>query len=245
MVLKNRVGEKFTTKQGYEIEIVEYIDSKNIKVRFEKGHALVVRMHDIKRGFIMNPLHPMTYGVGYLGIGEYKTKVNNVSTPYYRLWNKVLERCYSERYQIKNPTYKNCTISEEWHNFQNFAKWYEENYIEGFELDKDILVKGNKIYSPETCCFIPPEINTLLIKCDGSRGIYPLGVYKVGHRFASCLKKQGKNVTLGTFDTPEEAFQVYKTAKEEYIKEVADIWKPLIQPKVYRALYNYKVEIND
>ena len=238
MVLKNRVGEKFTTKQGYTIEIVEYINSKNIKVRFEKGHVLVVRMHDIKRGFIMNPLHPMTYGVGYLGIGEYKTKVNNVSTPYYRLWNKVLERCYSERYQIKNPTYKNCTISEEWYNFQNFAKWYEENYIEGFELDKDILVKGNKIYSPETCCFVPKRINQLFIKPSNKRNGLPIGVCRVGNKFHAYISEK----YLGTFDTPEEAFEVYKTAKESYIKEVAEKWKGKITENVYKILINYTIE---
>ena len=245
----NRVGEYHLTNQGYLAKIIEYFGNSNCTIQFENG-LIVKRLQysKVKNGAVRNLYHPSVYGVGYFGIGKYKSEIDGKATKMYVVWKDMLRRCYDKAELKKYPTYIGCSVADEWKCFQNLGDWFEENwnsYMKGWHLDKDILKKGNKIYSPETCCFIPPEINTLLIKCDGSRGIYPLGVYKVGHRFASCLKKQGKNVTLGTFDTPEEAFQAYKTAKEEYIKEVADIWKPLIQPKVYRALYNYKVEIND
>ena len=114
--------------------------------------------------------------------------------------------------------------------------------MEGWHLDKDIICKECKIYSPETCAFVPADVNSLFIKNDIKRGIYPISVRKTkSQRFTSRLN--GKH--LGTFDTPEEAFQAYKTAKEEYIKEVANKWKDLISDQVYQAMYNYQVEITD
>ena len=114
------------------------------------------------------------------------------------------------------------------------------------ELDKDTLVKGNKIYSPETCIFVPQRINYLFLNSGGSRGLLPLGVYTVGKKYASRTSKNGKrSVYLGSFDTPEEAFLAYKTAKEAYIKEVADEYKDKIPKKLYDALYAYTVEITD
>jgi hypothetical protein len=163
----------------------------------------------------------------------------------------MLQRGYDKRYKEKNPTYINCSVSSFWHNFQNFARWYEENWKPWMDttwhLDKDILFKGNKIYSPETCCLVPREINLLFVKCDKSRGNLPIGICNSENKkkFLVSLNKGGKQVHIGTFDTIEEAFQAYKTAKEEYIKEMADVWKPLITKQVYQALINYKVEITD
>jgi len=139
-------------------------------------------------------------------------------------------------------------VCEEWRNFQNFAKWFEKNYkneiMEKWQLDKDILVKRNKVYSPETCAFVPREINCLFTKTTKVRGNLPIGVTKEYNKFRaqSCSNKKRY---LGTFTTPEEAFQSYKKSKEIYIKEIADKWKGLISEQVYEAMYNYKVEIND
>ena len=134
--------------------------------------------------------------------------------------------------------------TNEWHNFQNFAQWHEENYIEGFVLDKDILQKGNKIYSPENCCFVPNEINVLFTKRQNDRGDLPVGVIKSYNRYIFQLSKNGKRHRK-SYETPEEAFQAYKQAKENYIKEIADKWRGKITEKVYEALYAYKVEITD
>ena len=117
--------------------------------------------------------------------------------------------------------------------------------MQGWHLDKDILIKGNKIYSPETCCFVPQEVNILFIKNSKRREGLPIGVYKQKNSFVAHLSKGKEQIYLGSFSTIEECFQAYKIAKEEYIKEMADKWKPLIHLKVYEAMYNYKVEITD
>lgn len=116
-----------------------------------------------------------------------------------------------------------------------------------WHLDKDILVRDNKVYYPETCCFVPSEINKLLSVKKSNRGKYPPGVTlrKDGKRFQSRVTKYGERVCLGLFNTPEEAFQVYKEAKEKYIKEIADKWKGFIEPKVYKALYEFEIRESD
>lgn len=160
--------------------------------------------------------------------------------------NRVGERYLTnEKYHIKYPTYIGCEVNKYWHNFQNFGDWFKENWKPYMDsswcLDKDILVKGNKVYSPETCCFVPNEINSLFTKRQNKRGDYPIGVNKEYNKFRVRLNKL--NISLRS--TPEEAFYDYKIAKEQHIREIADKWKSLIEEKVYKALINYKVEIND
>ena len=164
----------------------------------------------------------------------------------------MLRRCYSDEFQKKQPAYIGCSVCEEWHNYQNFAKWYEENYYEvdgeRMELDKDILVKGNKIYSPTTCVFVSQRINKLILKRENARGETPMGVFKGegSVSFESYCKTGGKvKVRLGSFNTSEEAFQAYKEFKEQYIKQVAEEYKDKIPTKLYNALRNWKVEITD
>ena len=114
------------------------------------------------------------------------------------------------------------------------------------ELDKDILNKGNKVYSPDTCVYVPQSINSLFTKSDKVRGEYPIGVYKQKDKYVAQLNKgNGKQIYLGSYSTPEEAFQAYKQAKEEYIKEVANEYKDKIPYRLYEALMNYEVEIDD
>ncbi len=191
-------------------------------------------------------MNKSTCGIGFLGIGKY-SRINNLKA--YTLWSHVFQRCYNNNYLEKFPSYKGCSVHPDWHNFQVFAGWFEQNYdkkkMQGWHFDKDILFKGNKIYSPETCCFVPPEINTLFTKSNKNRGIYPIGVSIHNKRFKSYTLKEGKQIHLGTFDTPEEAFEAYKVAKEIKIKELAKFWKSSIEYKVYKALINYKVEITD
>ena len=113
-------------------------------------------------------------------------------------------------------------------------------------LDKDILVKGNKIYSPETCCFVPNEINVLFTKKEKDRGEYPIGVSIISNKYvARCGVGNSKNKTIGSFKTPKEAFQAYKQYKEQYIKKVADKYKCQIPNNLYKAMYSYQVEITD
>ena len=138
----------------------------------------------------------------------FKIATKNKPTKIYRIWKGIIGRCYSEKVQRKNPTYKDVTVCKEWHNFQNFAEWYDENYnpetMQGWQLDKDILFKCNKIYSPETCAFVPKEINILFIK---PKHNLPTGVTCRRNKFQVNISKNKIRMFLGAFDTLEEAFQ--------------------------------------
>mgnify|MGYP001235079878 CR=1 FL=1 len=246
----NRVGEKYMTNEGCNIEITEYQNAKNCTIRFEDGYVKSsVHFSDIKNGRIKNPYHKSISNIGFIGEGIFTVNLLGKTTNYYSVWRNMIERCYNIEYNIKYPTYMGCLVVEEWHNFQNFAQWFYENYnpeiMEGWHLDKDILVKGNKLYSPETCCFVPHEINGIFTDRKIKRDNIPCGVHKHRNKFQVKMNFYGKYTRIGAFYTPEEAFQAYKTAKEKYIKEVADKWKNKIDPRVYQAMYDYQVEINN
>lgn len=148
-------------------------------------------------------------------------------------------------------SYKACSVCDEWLDFQNFAVWYENNIYhindERMCLDKDILVKNNKIYCPDRCCFVPNHINMLFTKVNKSRGKYPVGVYydnRIDKYIAKC-KSDGKSIYLGSYNTVEEAFIHYKIFKENEIKRVALLYEKYLPLNVFKALINYKVDIND
>jgi len=181
--------------------------------------------------------------VGDISVGGKKIKE-------YKLWASMLERCFDEKYKQKKPTYEGVTCSKEWLSMTKFIEDVSQMKgfgLSGWQLDKDILQKGNKLYSKDNCCFVPSEINNLLIKCDNSRGEYPIGVYfhKATGKFVAQLAINGKQKHLGLFNTPEEAFQVYKLAKEAYIKVVAQKWQHLLDERVFQALMTYEVSIDD
>lgn len=150
---------------------------------------------------------------------------------------------------IKYNNFEKGEVCKEWLCYSNFCEWFNENYYEieneKVELDKDILNKGNKIYSPKTCIFAPKRINQLFPKCDKSRGDLPIGVSFDKGAYTAGIMKKRKKCHLGRFKTIEEAFEVYKKAKEEYIKEVAEEYKEKIPSKLYEAMYSYEVEITD
>lgn len=210
-----------------------------------------------KNGNIKCPYDRSVYGIGYIGEGRYKVyDKNGKITKCYATWNHMLQRCYSEKYHEKQPTYTDCEASEDFHNFQNYGKWFDNNYykIEGEKmcLDKDILYKGNKIYSPENCIFVPQTINNLFTKSDKSRGESCIGTcfLKNGKYVVHCSlinpeTGKSKNKHLGYYDTQEKGFEVYKYYKEKNIKEVADYFKGQIPQILYNALYEYEVEITD
>lgn len=240
--LKDRRGEKFITNEGYEVEIIEYFRNDNCTIKFIYNGTILknIKYICLLKKNIKNPYHLSVFGVGYFGVKN-KTYNSIIEKKIYSIWHSMISRCYNLHDVDYKSVYKYATVCKKWHNFQNFIEWYIDNYKEDYHLDKDILFKGNKIYSPETCCFVPSHINVLFTKRSKLRGIYPIGVSKDYDKFKATLKKKN----LGRYDTPEEAFQAYKTAKEAYIKEVADKWKDQIDPRVYEAMYNYQVEIID
>lgn len=249
---KSRIGEVFKNKLGEEVVIVEYNGCRDVKVYFPlHNYYKTVSYGNLKRNAPLCPYSKSYYGIGFEGEGEYSVTVKGKFTKAGSVWSDMLRRCCSEKYKDMKPFYKESHMCEEWYNFQNFAKWYEENYyeVDGEQmcLDKDILIKGNKKYSPETCIIIPQTINKLIERNKRTNEL-PLGVHydKRGNRYiAQCKNTKGNNGYLGYFDSPEEAFYIYKEAKEKRIKQVADKYKGKIPQNVYDALYNYKVDIND
>ena len=167
----------------------------------------------------------------------------------------MLQRCYSDVYKKKRPTYKGCEVSDNFLHYEYFYEWCHEQIGFGndgngnpFQLDKDLLIKGNKVYSENSCVFIPQGINKVLTKRESMRGEHLIGVYwhNASRAFkAQVSKSTGKQEYLGSFNTEIEAFNAYKTAKESFIKEQADKFKSQIDPRAYNALMNYKVEIID
>ncbi|USL89342.1 HNH homing endonuclease 2 [Bacillus phage vB_BceH_LY2] len=249
---KEREGVVRISNEGYRMTCVEYTNKRNIVIEFDNRYRTTSTWEIFVGGRVKNVYHISVYGVGYYGDGVYtgrdkEGKINRV----YASWKNMLGRCYNKNSKENKATYKDCLVCPEWHNYQNFARWYEENQYDiiegGLEVDKDILIKGNKEYSPKTCLLVPRPINVCILSNGKSRGGLPLGVHKNkrGGRYVAQTTIRGKKTYLGTFDTTEEAFQVYKQAKEKYIREIAEEYKNKIPDKLYQALLNYEVEITD
>lgn len=251
------VGEKFYNRYGTEYEVMEYIgNGGKVRIRFNDDYKYetILEYKAIKNGKASNPYDKSCCGVG--AIGNTYTKIFGKVKESYKAWKRMLERCYNKNQQDKYRTYNNCKVCKEWLLYENFEKWFDKNYytIENqiMEVDKDILIKGNKIYSPETSIIVPHEINYLFIKKQNYRGNCPIGVcyHKRDNKYtASCsvcidLHKVYRK-HLGYFDSELEAFNAYKIFKENYIKSVAQKFRAYIPLKLYNALFNYKVEITD
>lgn len=236
----NRVGETNISNEGCKLTIINYNNNRDVDILIEGGIKNIIvknRLVNFLSGEIKNPYFPKQCGVGYLGEGKYKSRVNKELTIEYCTWRSMIRRCYSDSFHLKQPTYKDCTVDESWHNFQVFAEWFYENYKEGFQLDKDILIKGNKIYSPETCCFVPTRINTIFKKIGGNN----IGVRKRYKLYECSIMIESKNIKVGNFNTIEEANKARKEVKEKYIKEVAEEFKHLINSRVYEAMCNWSI----
>lgn len=250
---KERLYEELYNNDGDLMKIVEYNSATNIIVEFQdefKFHKKT-SYSNFKKGTVRNPYHKTVYDVGY--IGEILDTCNIKKLKSYKVWNDMMGRCYStnKNRRKKFRAYDDCIVCSEWHNFTNFNKWYESNYYcvgdEIMELDKDILNKGNKIYSPETCCIVPSLINQTFEMSKYHRGTSPIGVSyhkTTGLYSATCCTYKKQNY-LGEYQTEIEAFNVYKKFKERYIKHLADLYKDYLPEKVYKALYNWNVEITD
>lgn len=253
----DRIGEISYNNFGSKMIIVDYKRYSDIDVYFTEYDWIVkgVQYSNFKKGNVKCPYEKRYYNIGYLGEGKYKVKENGKHTRVYSTWKSMLQRCYDDKFHKRNPTYIDCEVCEEWHNFQNFAKWYKNNYYkidgETMCLDKDILIKHNKIYSPETCIFVPRRINNLFVKCDKSRGDSVIGTttrngkYRVHCNIIDPETGKSRLEYLGVFDTQEKGFEVYKYYKEKNIKQVADYFEKHIPNELYYGMYDYEVEIDD
>ena len=259
--LRNKyLGMRNKNNDGYEMEVIEYETYDNIKVRFLPPYEGILKskMDHFKDGGIHNPFAPTVSGYGIKGI-KYPTR-DEMNTKKYALeyltWCNMLKRSVDKKYEDKFPSYKEVSCDPRWQYYENFYEWMHEQ--ENFEklkeqndmnLDKDILIKGNKLYSPDLCTLVPRRINNLLLKSDAIRGQYPMGVhyYPRNKKYGAVEGSRDNQRFLGLCDTIEEAFMKYKEAKEQRIKDMAkeEYEKENITKKCYEALMNYTVEITD
>ena len=248
---KDCVGKVFKSSNSGDFKIVKYNDTANVEIQFlNTGYEMVARLNHIRSGEVKDPYSPSVCGVGIVGT-KYPSTISGRNTKEYDLWKSMLRRCYSDTHKKKRPTYEGCEVSDNFKSFEYFYEWCNKQIgfgVSGFELDKDLLMKGNKVYSENTCVFIPQEINTVLIKRTASRGNHLIGVYWCNTNkvfVAQVRKNKGKSERLGLFNTEIEAFNAYKTAKESFVKEQANKWKSQIDLRAYGALMNYTVNIDD
>lgn len=178
----------------------------------------------------------MIYNKGITDKGKYQPYIDGKKSKVYGVWQGMLQRCYDVKLHKRYPTYIGCSVCEEWLYFQNFAEWFEENYKEGLQLDKDLRVRGNKIYSPETCCFVTNKVNNLfhINKTKNKRGLLTGVTIQDGRYRAQCNTGSGSR-HIGYFDTEKEARDAYLKVKTKHVESViktgwnCNDYKPLIR----------------
>ncbi len=252
-------GQTFVNSDGCRGEVVEYTNPHNVSVKW--GDGIITNNHhaaSVKLGAVYYPNARTLSGVGYFGIGKYKSdkcgRTGNYDKNVFRKWSHMISRCYNEEEQ-KKPSckaYIGVRVCEDWHNFQNFAGWAEE-YLDkihkGFELDKDLMGTG-KEYSPDNCRFIPTLINGFLSdQYSSKKEDLPEGVNiikpktlnsKIGY-VARC-HIEGRRKYLGFFNTPREAGEVYKEAKEREGRRLAEVFKLELEPDEYLKLSKFTLK---
>jgi len=194
----------------------------------------------------------LVYGVGVKGM-KYPTKQNKKHLTEYKVWASMFMRCYSKSAVVRKPCYDDCTVSDNFKSYTFFYEWCHEQAGFGnkdengrvWQLDKDLLIKRNKVYSEDACVFIPKEINTVLLARERDRSATGIGNYYDDSAYVVQCSTKGKQRVLGRFKTQQEALMAYKTFKEWYIKTIAEKWKGIVDDRVYQTLINYEVNIND
>lgn len=248
-IKKEIIGKRYKTAFDEWYEVIDYKNAFDVTVKFDDGNIRTnVSKSDVTKGSVKNWYRKYNYG-RYMGIPiEHTPRM-------VRAWSAMFDRCYNEKELSKNPNYVGCEICEEWFCFNNFAEWYnankwgDDNIL--LEVDKDIKLKRNKIYSPTTCLLTPHRINTLFVhSVDSSYRNGLVGTYlnQNGNYTAQCNTGSKSNRNLGSYKTEVEAFNTYKQAKEKYIKKIADEYKSKYNdfPKeLYNSMYSYKVEETD
>lgn len=244
-----KAGDILETKFHGQLQVIEYKDSKNVVGRFlSTGYVVTGRADSFRNGNIRDRLAKTICGVGFLGLEDYSAHPRYVNI--YQRWRNMIVRCNQDRDGAFRPSYLGCSVCPEWCDLSKFFNWCinHSQWNNGeWELDKDILLKGNKVYSPETCSFVPTEINNLFIKRNKLRGAFPIGVtrYSRNKFIAQCQDGKGNLISFTPRCTEIESFLDYKTFKESVIKSTAETYKSRISDAVYQAMMGYEVEITD
>ena len=227
--MNERLGEINKNKFGTEMKIIAYRKSDDIDIQFLDEHGYIFEHQtysNFKSGGIKNPYDRNICDIGYMGVGKYHCKYSNgIHTMEYQNWIAMIRRCYDERRKkTYSSYYGTCEVCSEWHNFQVFGTWYEQNFYqvgnERMHIDKDILYPGNKIYSPDTCILVPQRVNEIFHK-NGKKIVdtdLPETIRRRGDKFYVEFRSKG----IGTYDTVEECLEKYNIKKLEYLRNSAD-----------------------
>lgn len=235
-----KVGDIYESAVYGRAEVIELLRAPKIKIKFlATGYECVVFRGNLPRGSFRDPYARVVEGVGYMGVGVHCSRSRA-----FNVWNNMIKRCYEKIKAHNNVTYEGCSVESSWHNYQNFAEWYYKQLNNGVnELDKDLLVRGNKVYSEDTCTLIPYQLNIALQENRVNRGHFPPGVYfkkKNKNFIAQLALGDGVQKHLASCATAEEARRIYLSAKKEQLKELAEQYKHLISEEAYHALYKWE-----
>ena len=239
------VGDTYPSNQYGDVVVRNLLSSRMITIEFSNtGTIKEARKDTILSGQVRDNFAPKTYGVGYIGEGAFTTTKSGEHIKHYKCWNGMLERCYSENYHSKENYNGRVEVCKSWHNYQGFAKWYEDNHIDGWQLDKDI--SKSKIYSPDTCHFLPKELNTFFTGRRNYRGDTPIGISQrvLGGSYEASISHGSKSKAkyLGSYKNLEEAFSVYKEAKTLALNKLILKYKDLLPTRTLKVLESYEFE---
>jgi hypothetical protein len=239
------LNEIRNNNKGTPMQIIEYKLRSNIRIKFldEYGYETNTTYQNFMRGVMKNPYDKTIYGIGYLGDGKHHPHAGNNGIQFdkYTVWQHMIGRCYCEEKRSDHPAYAGCTVCKEWHNFQNFGDWYDDNFYDisdgtRMHIDKDVLQRENKIYSPETCIFLPQRINMIFMDKEKNRDVdLPNAIYRCVNGFQSSYN--GKS--LGVFKTLEEAITAHDSKKRIHIKQVVNEYKNVLPPYIYDYLLKW------
>lgn len=244
------VGDTFLNTKYGQYEIIDKdVKIGKVKVKFSNtGGIFSFHVSEVYKNKVKDYLYPSVFGVGFLG-EETVNSCDPIKNTIISIWNGMLHRCYNPKYIEVRPTYAECSSSLDWRNQVNFKSWFLKQiengfYQEGWELDKDLLVRGNKIYSSDTCVFLPQRLNQLLQVKKQSKYNWLPGVNfeKSRGKFKAEVNFNGKRYYLPRRETELECFLDYKELKEKLVREDAENWKGQIDPRAYEALRNYSLD---
>ena len=238
-------GKEYTMNSGLKCKIIKYNNKYSVLIEFASGKVYDVELSNLRKGAVRDRFGEKVCGVGVNDVVGSSRSHKEIRI----LWKGILDRCYGRVLEA----YKDCSVCERWVHLSNFIEDvqkmenFDKLFKQGWSLDKDILVKGNKTYSPDTCCIVPKEINQLFIYQKRSRGDYPIGVILNNTKTKPFTAQLSKRLTGGNqrlcknFKTAEEAFLFYKSEKENYIKAVANTYKDRISIRCYNSMMNWVV----
>lgn len=236
-------GDVYKTKYDGDVEVIEYRGSSEIIIRFlDSGNIQTTRQRSLLKGVCVDKGKTKIFGVGvndYNGIVTRMEGDKKVYDKFYLCWKSMLQRCYDAKELQKHPSYEKNSVCESWHSLSNFKLWFDQNYVEGFQLDKDILTPFTNVYSPETCWFIPQNLNKLLAikKCPNKLK----GVYLDGKSYSVVIGagERGKTTFKKGFTSEEDAYDFYVTNKRDFLIRTLEENKEFLDKEKYYKCYKF------